>query len=114
MSTPGGAGTPYDSRGTTTLSVLGSPVSLIRIGALWSIRLRPFALPHPDNPCSYQDALGRGILRGLPAFIMLALLAALFLTTSVLTQRGLHFALLCVAQDLGWCDHDYRRWGEHT
>ena len=26
----------------------------------------------------------------------------------------LHFALLCVARDLGWCDHDYPRWDEHT
>ena len=23
-------------------------------------------------------------------------------------------APLCVARDLGWCDHDYPRWGEHT
>jgi len=26
----------------------------------------------------------------------------------------LHFSRLCVARDLGWCDHDYPRWGEHT
>src|SRR5215216_93879 len=31
-----------------------------------------------------------------------------------LSERGLHFAPLRVARDLGWCDHDYPRWGEHT
>src|SRR5215212_10116498 len=41
---------------------------------------RPFALPRPDKPCSYQDDRVRVILRGVPAFIMLALLAALFPT----------------------------------
>ena len=30
---------------------------------------RPFALPHPDKPCSYQDDQGRGILRGVPALL---------------------------------------------
>jgi cell division protein FtsW (lipid II flippase) len=29
-------------------------------------------------------------------------------------SRGLHFASPCVARDFWWCDHDYRRWGEHT
>jgi hypothetical protein len=31
---------------------------------------RPFALPHPDKPCSYQDDQGRGILWGVVALIM--------------------------------------------
>jgi hypothetical protein len=31
-----------------------------------------------------------------------------------LSERGLHFAPLRVARDLGWCDHDYPRWGAHT
>jgi hypothetical protein len=44
-----------------------------------------------------------------PAYILS--LAALFEHPP---WRGLHFALLCVARDLGWCDHDYPRWGGHT
>jgi hypothetical protein len=31
---------------------------------------RPFALPHPDKPCSYQDDQGRGILCGVLALLM--------------------------------------------
>jgi hypothetical protein len=75
---PGGAGMlctilqlPY---------VLGAPASIIG-SELPRARLRPFALPRPDKPCSYQDDQGRGILRRVPAFIMLALLAALFPTS---------------------------------
>jgi hypothetical protein len=38
---------------------------------------RPFALPHPDKPCSYQGDQGRGILWSVLALILT--LAALFL-----------------------------------
>src|SRR5919112_1309594 len=43
-------------------------------------------LEYPYNP-----PLGQGILRGLPAFIMLVLLVALFLTSDYFLQRGLRF-----------------------
>src|SRR5215211_1146058 len=47
-----------------------------------------------------------------PAFILSV--AALFRLSHHPIWRGLSFALLCVARDLGWCDHGYPRWGEHT
>ena len=62
-------------------------------------------MPYPGRP---SPPNGPGLYR-TPAFILS--LAALFGTPSL---RGLHFALLCVARDLGWCDHNYPRWGGHT
>ena len=41
-----------------------------------------------------------------PAFILF--LAALFRLSHHRVWRGLHFALLCVARELGRCDRDYR------
>jgi len=41
-------------------------------------------------------------------------LAALFRLSHHCVWRGLHFALLCVARDLGWCDYDYPLCGGHT
>ena len=41
-------------------------------------------------------------------------MAALFRLSHHPVWRSLHFARLCVARGLGWCDHDYRRWGGHT
>ena len=56
-------------------------------------RLRPFALPHPDKTHAATKTTWVGvILRGVPAFIMLALLAALFPTSDYFLQRGLRFA----------------------
>jgi hypothetical protein len=89
MTTPGGAGTRYVTYSNNP-PVLGAPASIIG-SELPRARLRPLALPRPDKTCSYQDDQGQGSLRGVPAFIMLALLAALF-PTSVLLQRGLRFA----------------------
>src|SRR5215217_2132347 len=43
---------------------------------------------------------------------MLVLLAALY--WAILHQRGLHLAPLCVARNLGRCEHVYLRWGGHT
>src|SRR5215218_523059 len=49
---------------------------------------------------------------GAPASILF--LAALTRFSPHRVWRGLHFALLCVARVLGWCDHDYPRWGGHN
>jgi hypothetical protein len=69
-------------------------------------RLRPLYCPWPRRFVYHTIPFGA-------AFIMLALLVALFLTP-LPGQRGLHLAPLCVARDLGWCEHDYSRWGGHT
>ena len=39
-----------------------------------------------------------------------------FCSTYLLLLGNAAFALLplCVARDLGWCDHDYPRWGAHN
>ena len=44
---------------------------------------------------------------------MLVLLAALF-PTSYFYNAALPLRPLCVARGLGWCDHDYPRWGGHA
>jgi hypothetical protein len=36
------------------------------------------------------------------------------LLSSIPIRAALALHPLCVAQDLGWCDHDDPRWGEHT
>jgi hypothetical protein len=53
------------------------------------------------------------MLQGFPAFIMRVLFAALFYPDPI-RQRSLRFAPLCVARDLGRCDHNYPRGGGHT
>ena len=63
----------------------------------------------PYLPQLFQD-LGRGIRA--PASILF--LAALTRFSPHRVWRGLHFALLCIARVLGWCDHDYPRWGGHN
>jgi hypothetical protein len=44
---------------------------------------------------------------------MLVLLAALFYLPW-LHNAAFTLCPLCVARDLGWCEHDYPRWGGHT
>ena len=62
-----------------------------RVGALWSTRLRPFALPHPDKPCSYQDDQGRGYPSGCPGFYNACIVGRVVPHFS-LQQRGPRFA----------------------
>jgi hypothetical protein len=87
MSTTGGASTALNVTTAQFMHprVLGSPVSLMRSGILGSV----------------------------PAFIMLALLAALY-PTSYFYNAALALRLLCLAKERLWCDHDYPRWGAHT
>src|SRR5215212_148822 len=89
MTTPGGAGTRYVTYSNNP-PVLGAPASIIG-SELPRARLRPLALPRPDKTCSYQDDQGQGSLRGVPAFIMLALVCALFATCGLL-HRGVRVA----------------------
>src|SRR5215213_9622330 len=72
--------------------------------------------PHP-RACALScpsPFAGRGSQGLRPLFTMLVLVAALFFTHGHPPQRGLRFAPLCVARDLGRCDHDYPRRGAHT
>jgi hypothetical protein len=72
-----------------------------------------YALPHSDKPCSYQDDQA-GALRGSGLYNACIVGRVVLGYWVVLHQRGLHLAPLCVARDLGWCEHDYPRWGGHT
>src|SRR5215212_7820670 len=47
----------------------------------------------------------RPVLYGALAFIMLALLAALFLTSDYFYNAAFALRPLCIARDLGWCDY---------
>src|SRR5215212_4351783 len=56
----------------------------------------------------------RPVLYGALAFIMLALLAALFLTSDYFYNAAFALRPLCIARDLGWCDYVCTRWGGHN
>jgi hypothetical protein len=57
--------------------------------------------------------VGCGVLRGPgldnACVVGRVVLLACFYLPSFAGQRGLRFAPLCVARDLGWCDHEYPR-----
>jgi hypothetical protein len=73
------------------------------------------ALPSSKSVCSILPiALCGPGLSGAPAFIYNACIVGRVVLYPWPSQRGLRFAPLCVARDLGRCDHDYPRWDAHT
>ena len=86
MFAPGGRSTPFPSLATS--SVLGSSAALIGSEFPPDPRygLRPLYSPWPRSFRSIPSSFARPSLA----------------------------ALLCVARDLGWCEHVYLRWGGHS
>jgi hypothetical protein len=93
-------------KGSGLYNALGRAFRIPPLGAA-------YALPHSDKPCSYQDDQA-GALRGSGLYNASLVGRVVLGYWVVLHQRGLHLAPLCVARDLGWCEHVYPRWGGHT
>jgi hypothetical protein len=72
------------------------------------------ALPYPDKPCSYQDDQVQSYASGRPGLYNGCVVCRVVLSRPGLTTRPSLCALLCVAQDLDWCNHDYPRWDGHN